>query len=202
MKAPWTTERTVGTVVNAVVFAAGIAVVIFAAAFVSPASARQTTFATESGFVQFDSRMPLHEFSGTSEQLVGQINLADSTVDFFVDLATLDTGNGKRDKDMRSTLEVDKYPFAEYFGKLVTRFDPTSSAMQPATTRGTFTVHGVSREVEVSGTLQRTDDGLHLVAAFEVNLEDHDIRPPRILMLKVRDVQEVSIDVNLTPTGG
>jgi polyisoprenoid-binding protein YceI len=205
MKARWTTELQTP---RAFLHAPRVSLLVVATALLvfaslsEPVSARQTVFSTEAGHVRFDSRMPVHAFHGTSEQLVGQISLADSTVDFFIDLATLDTGNGKRDKDMRSTLEVDEYPFAEFLGKLVTPFDEASSDPQPATTRGTFTVHGISREVEISGTLQRTVEGLQLTAEFDVRLEDHEIVPPRMLLMKVRDVQEVSIDVALTPVEG
>lgn len=205
MKARWTIElQTPRVFLHAprVSLCVAATALLVLASLSAPAEARQTVFSTETGHVRFDSRMPVHAFHGTSDNLVGQISLADSTVDFFVDLATLDTGNGKRDKDMRGTLEVDKYPFAEYFGTLVTPFDETSAEPQQATTRGTFTVHGISREVEISGTLQRTAEGLHLTAAFDVRLEDHEIEPPRILLMKVRDVQEVSIDVTLTPVEG
>lgn len=75
-------------------------------------------FFTESGSAKFTSSVPLHDFSGTSDNLVGQINLEDKTVDFYIDLETLETGNAKRDKDMHLTPQTKKYPFAEFFGKL------------------------------------------------------------------------------------
>ena len=59
------------------------------------------SYFTDAGTAIFHSKVPLHSFSGTSENLTGLINLDDKTVDFYLDLATLDTGNGKRDKDLR-----------------------------------------------------------------------------------------------------
>ena len=50
----------------------------------------------------------------------------------MIDLTTLETGIGKRDKDMRKPLETDKSPFAEFFGKLTSSFDAT--AVTPAIT--------------------------------------------------------------------
>ena len=63
------------------------------------------SYYAENGTVNFTSSVPLYEFTGTSNQLTGRINLADSTVDFYVDLETLDSGIKKRDKDMRLTLK-------------------------------------------------------------------------------------------------
>ena len=156
-------------------------------------------FKTETGHAEFTSSVPLHTFTGTSDHLVGLIDLDESTVDFYIDLTTLETGIGKRDKDMRETLETDEYPFAEFFGKLVSEFDPSSSAPQPATVRGDFTIHGVTREVEITGTLQKTDGGLKVEAGWELNLEDYDIEPPSLLIVKVDEVQKIRIEALLKP---
>ncbi|HCD51041.1 MAG TPA: YceI family protein, partial [Balneolaceae bacterium] len=46
-------------------------------------------FYTETGKAVFTSKVPLHTFSGTSENLTGMIDLDKNTVDFYIDLATL-----------------------------------------------------------------------------------------------------------------
>lgn len=154
-------------------------------------------FYTEKGHVEFTSEVPLHSFTGISNHLTGKISLADSTVDFYLDLTTLDTGNGKRDKDMRETLETDTYPFAEFFGKLTTAFDTTSSATQEARVQGEFKMHGATKSVSIDGTLQKTAEGLQLNAAWTLNLRDYDIKPPGILFYRVSEEVEIEIDALL-----
>lgn len=167
---------------------------------VYPDTVAAQEFKTENGHVEFHSSVPLHSFTGSSDHLVGLINLADSTVDFYVDLNTIETGISKRDKDMRNTLETGEYPFAEFFGKLITPFDPDGSTPQPATVRGEFTIHGVSREIEVEGTLQSTDEGIRLTAGWTLDIENYDIEPPGILFYRVDENQEIEIGATLTPT--
>ncbi|NNE36588.1 MAG: YceI family protein [Rhodothermales bacterium] len=157
----------------------------------------QQAFAAERGHVEFRSSVPLHSFSGRSDHLTGRISLADSTVDFYVDLTTLKTGNGKRDKDMRKTLKTKEYPFAEFFGTLTTPFDSLDTEPQRALVRGIFKIHGIERELEVAGTLQLTGDELRLNAAWELSLADYEIKPPRLLIIKVADTQRVSIETEL-----
>lgn len=157
------------------------------------------SYYTETGHAAFTSSVPLHTFTGTSDHLVGKIDLATSTVDFYLDLTTLKTGIGKRDKDMRETLETDQHPFAEFFGRLVSSFDPNSSAVQPAKVRGKFTLHGVTRTVEIDGTLQKTDRGLKVQAAWKINIEKYDIEPPSLLIVRVDEIQNVRIDAVLRP---
>ncbi|MFT5145006.1 MAG: polyisoprenoid-binding protein YceI [Rhodothermales bacterium] len=159
------------------------------------------SYTSDSGRVEFDSSVPLHSFTGTSNELVGRIVLADSTVDFYVDLETLDTGIGKRDKDMRKTLKTGDFPFAEFFGKLTSPFDP-SGGQQPARVSGRFSIRGVTKDIEVAGTLEPTADGLLLNAEWELNLNDYEIVPPKLLIMKVDPVQQLRISVTLLPESG
>lgn len=165
---------------------------------VAPAAGGQA-FRTESGTAEFTSSVPLHTFTGRSDRLVGRIDLDEGTVDFYVDLETLETGIGKRDRDMRSTLETDRYPFAEFFGRLVTPFDSTVATPQAVRVAGTFGVHGEQRPVEVDGTLAFGRDGVRVEAAWTLNLEDYDIEPPRLLVMKVDEVQRIRIEALLKP---
>lgn len=159
----------------------------------------QTVFQSQNGLAAFESEVPLHSFTGTSKYLVGRISLADSTVDFYLDLATLDTGNNKRDKDMRETLNAKEYPFAEFFGSLITEFDPESYSQQSVRVKGTFTINNVSQDVEVNGVLQKTREGLAVEASWTLDLTDYNIKPPGILFYRVDEEIDIHIATTLQP---
>ncbi|MDZ7714895.1 MAG: YceI family protein [Balneolaceae bacterium] len=157
------------------------------------------SFKTDTGYVEFKSSVPLHSFTGTSNHLVGKISLPDSTVDFYIDLNTLDTGIGKRDRDMRQTLEVEEYPFAEFYGKLSSRFNYSEQDTQSVTATGKFTLHGISKQIEVNGKLYPNEKGLYLEASWILNLSDYNIKPPGILFYRVDEEQEIKIEALLNP---
>ncbi len=157
------------------------------------------SYKTEEGKATFYSKVPLHNFEGNSENLIGLINLEDSTVDFYIDLETLDTGNGKRDKDMKLTLDTKKYPYGEFFGKLVSDFDSGSSEVQNAKVQGTFKIRGKEKQIEVNGTLQMTEEGLLVKAEWILNLKDYEIKPPKLLFIKVDPNQKIKIHALLKP---
>ena len=155
------------------------------------AQAQDEVFKTDTGHVEFESSVPLHSFTGTSNHLVGKISLADSTVDFYVDLNTLKTGI--------DTLEADKYPFAEFFGKLTTDFKPESEKIQEVAVEGEFSVHGVSRQVRIEGHMHRTSRGLKVKASWTINMKDYNIKPPGILFYRVSEKIPVTITATLPP---
>jgi polyisoprenoid-binding protein YceI len=125
--------------------------------------------------------------------------VSDSTVDFYLDLGTLDTGNNKRDKDMRETLETGQYPFAEFFGKFVSAFDASSRESQLVTVQGEFKIHDVSKNITMEGILQRTGEGLNVEAEWVLDLTDYDIEPPGILFYRVDEEIEIKINALLKP---
>ncbi len=174
---------------------AGILLILFLWA----GNAFPQSYMSQNGHVEFTSEVPLHTFTGVTDHLIGKINLSNGVVDFYLDLNTLDTGNSKRDKDMQYTLETEKYPFAEFFGTLSSSFDSTSSAEQPATVKGEFTVHGVTRNVTIDGTLQKTDTGLRVKASWTLNLNDYNIKPPGILFYRVDEKIDIKFNTLLKP---
>jgi polyisoprenoid-binding protein YceI len=162
--------------------------------FVFTADLEAQSYMTEEGFVEFKSSAPLLTFKGTSNHLTGLIDLNQNLVDFYVDLNTLDTGINLRNRHMRNNyLETDKYPFAEFTGSMNLIFDPESTDMQEVMVIGEFTIHGVTREMEITGTLQRADNDVELNASWTVLLEDHNIDRPGVIFYELAEEQEVTI---------
>lgn len=156
-------------------------------------------FKTETGHAEFKSEVPLHSFVGASGHLIGKISLADSTVDFYLDLNTLDTGNNKRDKDMRETLNTEEYPFAEFYGTLTSGFNNESDTPQKVSVQGEFKIHNVTNDVTIEGTLQRTDNGLEVTAEWTLDMTTYDIKPPGILFYRVDKNIDIQIKALLEP---
>ena len=154
---------------------------------------------TDSGEAEFTSSVPLHTFTGRSGNLTGMIDLEENLIDFYLDLNTLKTGIGRRDRDMYRTLNVDDHPFAEFTGMFVSQFDESISEPQVAIVEGEFSIHGVTRQIRIEGELQMQGENLHLSAEWIILLDDYGIDPPGILFYRVTEEQEVRIEAVLQP---
>jgi len=158
--------------------------------------------------VLFISDAPFEDFEGKTSHIDGfafwpgeefgsDIDLAETKIHFEVELATLKTGIGMRDKDMREDyLETDEYPYAVYDGRL-TSVEKTGESSYSVNTEGEFKVHGVSRQRNLSAEVTFQDNHIHVISSFEVNLEDHDIDIPSLLFLRINEVIEVELDYYL-----
>lgn len=157
-------------------------------------------FYTDSGYAEFISSAPWLEFKGVSSSLTGLIDVERNILDFYIDLATLDTGIRLRNKHMRdSYLETDQFPYAEFMGSLVQVPSLPEGDTVDVVAKGTFTIHGVAREIEVEGTLARRGDELRFSAAWSVALSAHDIQRPAIVAYQLSDVVTVRVEGVLTP---
>ncbi len=186
-------------------------------ALAGAASARAETFRIVSGskdnLVQFESKAAMESFKGKTHQVTGTVafdpgHLADSVqVRVEVDMASLDTGIDVRNKHMRENhLETDTYPTATFIGGRIV--DAKAAALAPGKTvgfglTGTFTLHGVSREITVPVAATLLDAGpgrrLRVKTRFPVKLSDYDIDRPQFLLLKLADEQEVTMDLVFEP---
>jgi polyisoprenoid-binding protein YceI len=160
--------------------------------------------------VVFESTAPMETFHGKTHAVSGFVNLDPSalgdtlTLQVTADLASLDTGIGLRNKHMRENhLETKKYPNAVFRGGRI--LESSWKSLLPGETatlkiRGTMQLHGVTRELVVPVTATARDDGrLAINAAFDIALADYEISRPKFLMLKLNDVQNVSVELLLDP---
>jgi polyisoprenoid-binding protein YceI len=157
-------------------------------------------FTTEIGDVTFVSKAPLLEFEGKSSNLTGMVNAATDSVDFYIDLNTLDTGIELRNRHMReSYLETAKFPFAEFTGTFSPSLNLSSTSVQQVTASGTFTIHGVKKQMQIRGTLRVVNpQQIVLQAEWSVKLSDFNIKIPRVVFYELSDEQTVRISATLT----
>ncbi len=94
-------------------------------------------------------------------------------------------------------MESDKYPKAMFQGK-VTEFNPQLES-QKSRAQGKLTIHGVTRDVDVAGTIERKDQNYIIKASFPVRLADYKIEIPQILWQNVAEQVEVKIEFEYKP---
>lgn len=152
-----------------------------------------------SGTLSFDGHATAGDFTGTTTTVSGQVTGApDLTgVRGWVEapVKTLKTGNGKRDKDLNKSMESDKFPVLRFELSRITRTgspDSTGIALH-----GALKIHGVTRNVELPGSVQFSAGNARVRSDFPLNLKDYRIGGLSKLlgMLKMYEKIEVHVDL-------
>lgn len=153
-----------------------------------------------SGTLSFDGRATVGDFVGTTDSVSGEMTGGQelSAVRGWVEapVRTLKTGNGKRDKDLNKSMESSKYPTMRFELTGVTPKEGTADSL-PVTLLGTLVLHGVTRRVDLPGSLVFRGRQVRVRSDFPLNLKDYRIGglSKMLGMLKMSENIEVHVDV-------
>lgn len=160
----------------------------------------------KSNLVKFISNAPLENFEGVTDRIDGYITWDDgeptknSELYFEVDLNSIDTGIGLRNRHMRENyLETDRFPFAHFSGK-VTSAEKLPQGGYRVTAAGTIQIHGVERPLQVSGTLSPAGDHVYRIETeFTVKLPDFNIKVPKLMFMKIDENIRLQVRFFVSP---
>jgi polyisoprenoid-binding protein YceI len=151
--------------------------------------------------VKFISDAPIEDFEGITDKIDGYLaweseNLTDqSEIYFEVDLNSVDTGIGLRNRHMRENyLHTDKYPYTYFKGKITSsqRLDDSTFTVSAA---GTIFIHGIEKPLSVQGTVKRSEENIYRINTnFQVKLSDFNIEIPSIMFYKIDETMKLVLD--------
>lgn len=165
---------------------------LFLSSLSSPALSQEIT--VRQALARFETNTesvgPDLKFSGEGNGLSGVISFTDSTFTLSFDLNKLKTGIKLRDIHMyEDYLETDRFPSATFAGKF-----RSGKRQGELIAKGTFTLHGVSKEQVVIGLMS---NGI-LTAFWDLRLSDYKIdTPEKFLIGKVSDILKMSATIKL-----
>ncbi len=149
--------------------------------------------------VKFISDAPVEDFEGVTPDIDGyMIRRGDTPINdnefyFQVELNTLDTGIGLRNRHMRDNyLETDKYPRAIFSGS-VFEIDTLDTQNYRIHAKGVFALHGVEKPLEVKVMVEENEQNLFVTSQFDIHLKDFDIKVPKLMFVKISEVIDVRL---------
>ena len=153
--------------------------------------------------VKFISDAPVEDFEGVTKNIDGYLYydgedlLNNSELYFEVDLRTVDTGIGLRNRHMRENyLHTDKYPMTHYKGKIV-KVEKASDNTYKVSLEGNMFIHGVTKPLKINGTIKQTGSGYFVNTNFEVNLNDYKIEVPKLMFMRINEIIKLVLNFHL-----
>lgn len=148
----------------------------------------------------FDAKASLGPFRGITHEARGETSGAQSLAEVhgFVEMQakSLTTDNGLRDRDMRKTLEVDKYPTIRFDLDSVTVGSDTPDSARIELV-GRMSIHGVTRPIRLPANLRRQHNELRVTGSYELFLPNYGVtKLKRMLgMLSMEETIRIGFDV-------
>ena len=150
--------------------------------------------------VKFISETTMENFEGVTDKIDGYIQtdgidkLVGSEFYFEVDLNSVKTGNGLRDRHMREDyLQTDKNQYTNIKGKIseAVKVSETEYNIKAVTK---MSIHGVTRDITIPGKIYKLQNGFKIKSNYSIKLTDYKIEIPKFMFLRLSEDIKLELD--------
>lgn len=152
-------------------------------------------YVLQEGTITFFSEAALEDIKADNTKISSIFNSATGEIAF-----SLPNNEFQFDKKLMQQhfnekyMESDKYPRSTFSGKII-GFDKSAESKQSVRATGKLTIHGVTKEIDVPGTMELGSSGLSMKSVFIVKLADYKIKIPQLLWQNIAEQVEVTVDI-------
>jgi polyisoprenoid-binding protein YceI len=157
------------------------------------ATAQQRYFA-EKSMVKFYSDGVVEDITATNDKVTsifdgfkGDIAFLMSIKDFQFEKKLMQVHFNEK------YMESEKYPKSTFQGKIV-GYNNSEEGLQQVRAVGKLSIHGVTKDVDAIGTIEKNGSLLQVKSKFMVKLQEYNIVVPQIVWKNIAQQVEVTID--------
>ncbi len=163
-----------------------------------PASSLAQKYATSKSVVSFYSHATIEDIKAANTTSIGLVDLSSNSIAFSISIKDFVFDKKLMQEHFNEKyLESEEYPKSTFQGK-IEGFDPSKKGPQNVKAIGKMTMHGVTKDVEMAGTMEATTEtSLNITSTFIVKLEDYKIKIPQMLWQNIAEEIEVKVDFTL-----
>ena len=164
-------------------------------------AAAQNVLIDKEGVAHFFSEAPLEDIEATNKKAVGAIDLDKGTVAVSMVMKNFHFDKSLMEEHFNENyLESDKYPKAQFKGKIVgfNAADFTAPGTITVKADGELEIHGVKRPLVSDVTFEIAENAIGATTTFKVALEDHKIKIPKLVIKNIAEVVDVDVSFNFT----
>jgi polyisoprenoid-binding protein YceI len=156
-------------------------------------------YSIEKSRVVFFSEAAIENIEATNTKSVSIFNVTTGEIVFSIPIPEFEFEKSLMKEHFNETyLESEKYPKALFQGKL-SGYNSQSSAVQSVNGIGKLTIHGVTREVEIPGSVETIDGKLIAKSRFMIHLKDYNVKVPKLLWQNIAEDVEVTVEFTYKP---
>ncbi|MDF3077295.1 MAG: YceI family protein [Sphingobacteriaceae bacterium] len=140
------------------------------------------------------SEAPIENIEATSVKGFSVIDLNKSEVQFNIPIKSFQFKKSLMQEHFNENyLESDKYPNAQFKGKIRESIDPTKEGNYPVTVTGDLDVHGVKKNRTIPGVIRIKDNSVTITSKFNVLCKDHNIDIPQLVFQNIAESIQVTV---------
>jgi len=166
----------------------------------SLASFAQEKYYTKSGKISFFSKTSVEDINATNKSAVCILDTKTGDLQFAVLLKGFEFKKALMQEHFnKDYVESNKFPKAEFKGQITNNSEVkyTTDGAYTAKAKGKLTIHGITKDIETTGTITVKNGKIITVSTFNIQLPDYSIKVPGIYRSQISDNIKITVDCSL-----
>lgn len=162
----------------------------------------QGKFYTKTGKISIFSTTSVENISAVNKSAVCLLDSKTGDLQFAVLMKGFEFRKAKMQEDFNSDyVESGKFPKSEFKGQITNNstVNYSSNGTYSVNTKGKLTIHGVTKDVESTGTIIVKDGKLLANSIFNILIADYNIKVPKMYMDNISKSIKITVDCTLEP---
>jgi polyisoprenoid-binding protein YceI len=162
----------------------------------------QDKFYTKTGKIDFYSKAPMEDIEAKNKTVTAVIDSKSGAIQFQVQMRGFEFEKKQMQEHFNEKyVESSKYPKSEFKGTITnnSEIDYTKDGTYTAKVKGKLTIHGVTKDVETTGTLKVSGGKVDANSTFNILLSDYNIKIPALVKDKVSNNVKIVVSCLLEP---
>jgi polyisoprenoid-binding protein YceI len=176
--------------------------IFFGFVLLSASATAQDRYFTRSGKIEFTSKAPLEDIEAKNKTVTAVLDTKSGAFQFSVQMKSFEFAKALMQQHFNENyVESDKYPKAEFKGTVVNNnaVNYSKEGTYPVSVKGKLTIHNVTRDVEVPGTIKVDGSKIEAASTFNISLSDYKISIPSPVKDKISNNIRIAVDTKLEP---
>jgi hypothetical protein len=150
---------------------------------------------TNKGVTTFYSSTPVEDIKATNKQTSALLNTNDNTLVCVMDNTKFVFPKSLMQEHFNENyMESDKYPKSSFTGTYNKKIDPSVDGEYTVTVSGKLSIHGTLKDVSIPATIKVKNGQITGHSVFKVKTKDYNIKIPTIVVSKIAEEIQVTID--------
>jgi YceI-like domain len=161
----------------------------------------QGKFYTKSGKISFFSSTPMEDITAINKSVITLLDSKTGDLQFVAFIKGFEFKKALMQEHFNTDyIESNKFPKAEFKGQVInnSEINCTTNGTYTTKVKGKLTIHGVTKDIETTGTVVVKDGKLTLGSSFNVLVTDYNITIEKLYRDNIAKSIKVTVDCVLS----
>jgi polyisoprenoid-binding protein YceI len=150
--------------------------------------------------ITFFSEAPLENIEATNKVATIVLKSTSNEIQISMNMNNFKFKNALMEEHFNENyIESEKYPKCVFKGKINEPVDYNKDGETKVTVTGKMELHGITKDVTMDGTINKSGEELKLFSKFKIKVADYNIKVPSMYVKNIAEVVDVTFKSVLEP---